>query len=207
MSHAHSIRNPDGCLRQVNKLILVVGSVIACVFSSVLQAEDSDALLSKQSSIQMFSMSEAQWIANVQAIKAKGLGDYKIASTGEYTVYIRPDPSAGLLAIAPSYSQSEKTRPWKLSVAIAADTPTSASIYEVMGEVDVAKLMRTAMEDLAPEFSVMGYMIRYGREPATIHFSIYERNRFPPIDSLNDIGRVCPTRDGQETCVRTSTLE
>ncbi len=90
--------------------------------ATVALADDPNALLSKEDAAQMFAISEAQWVANVEAVKASQSGDYAIAPSGEYTLYLRPDPSVGLLAVSPSYSPNDKNRPWKLSVTVIADT-------------------------------------------------------------------------------------
>ena len=47
----------------------------------------------------MFTMSEAQWVANVKGAKASGMGDYRVAPTGEYSMYMRPSPVDGLLIV------------------------------------------------------------------------------------------------------------
>ena len=141
------------------------------VAGQVSWAEDPNAILSKEDAAQMFAMSEAQWVANVGALKASQLGDYAIAPSGEYTLYMRPDPLAGLLAVSPSYA-SDKSRPWKLSVSVNADTPTASSLYTAMTEEDVEHILQTAMRNLAPEFPVMGYMVRNKSQPPAIHFSI-----------------------------------
>ena len=185
---------------------LTIGFVAAIFFSSLAWADDPKALLSKEDAAQMFAMSETQWVANVETIKASQLGDYQIAPTGEYTLYMRPDTSAGLLAVSPSYA-SDKSRPWKLSVSVNANTPNASSLYTAMTEEDVEHILQTAMRNLAPEFPVMGYMVRNKSQPPAIHFSIFQRNDFPEIGMINESGQVCPTQGGEKTCVRTSMIK
>lgn len=182
---------------------LTIGVVVAVFFSNPAAADDPNAILSQEDSAQMFSMSEAQWVANVETLKASQIGDYRVAPTGEYTLYMRPDHSSGLLVVSPSYRSSNKSRPWKLSVTVIADTPATSLLYGAMAEDTVEDILQTAMREMTPEFSVMGYMVRNELEPPTIHFTIFRKNDFPPIDMLNEMGRVCPTQGGQKTCVRT----
>jgi len=169
-------------------------------------AEDPDAILSKTDAAQMFGMNEAAWINNVKGIKAEAIGDYRIAPSGEYTLYLRPDPNSGLLVVSPSYRSADKSRPWKITVTTIADTPGAAEIYAAYSPTDVEGLLLTAMRELAPDFSVMGYLARNVRESPSINFSIFRKNEFPPIDSLNASGRVCPTENGRKSCVRASVI-
>lgn len=187
----------------MDKLGLTIGLVVAFFFSNPVFGGDPNAILSKEDSAQMFAMSEAQWVANVEMLKATQIGDYRVAPTGEYTLYMRPDPSWGLVVVSPSYRPSNKNRPWKLSVTVIADTSTSSLLYGAMTEDTVEDLLQTAMREMTPEFSVMGYMVRNKSEPPSIHFTIFRKNDFPPIDMLNEMGRVCPTESGKKTCVRT----
>ncbi len=187
----------------MDKLGLTIGLVVAFFFSNPASADDRNAILSKEDSAQMFAMSEAQWVANVEMLKATQIGDYRVAPTGEYTLYMRPHPSWGLVVVSPSYGPSNKNRPWKLSVTVIADTSTSSLLYGAMTEDTVEDLLQTAMREMTPEFSVMGYMVRNKSEPPSIHFTIFRKNDFPPIDMLNEMGRVCPTESGKKTCVRT----
>lgn len=182
---------------------LTIGLAVAFFFSNPAWAGDPNAILSKKDSAQMFAMSEAQWILNVETLKASQIGDYRVAPTGEYTLYMRPDPSSGLLVVSPSYRTSNKSRPWKLSVTIIADTPAASLHYGAMSEDTIEDALQTAMRELTPEFSVMGYMVRDESEPPSIHFTIFRKNDFPAIDMVNEMGRVCPTEDGKKTCVRT----
>ena len=188
------------------KLGLTIGLVVAFFFSNPAWAEDPGAILSKADSAQMFAMSEAQWIANVETIKASQIGDYRVAPTGQYSLYMRADPWSGLLIVSPSYRSYNKSRPWKLSVTVIADTPAASLLYGAMSEDTVENLLQTAMRELTPEFSVMGYMVRNESGPPSIHFTIFRKNDFPPIDMLNAMGRVCPTESGEKTCVRTRML-
>lgn len=181
---------------------LTVGFAVAVFCSNPAWAGDPNAILSKEDSAAMFAMSEAQWIANVEEIKASQTGDYRVAPTGEYTLYMRPDPSSGLLVVSPSYRPSSKSRPWKLSVTILADTPDASLLYGAMSDDTVEGVLQEAMRELAPEFSVMGYMVRKESEPPSIHFTIFRKNDFPVIDMVNEMGRVCPTDGGEKTCVR-----
>lgn len=183
-----------------------IGLIVVFCFPHPVWADNANAILSKEDSAQMFAMSEVQWIANVVAIKTNRLGDYSIVPTGEYTLYMRPDSSSGLLAVTPSYSSSNKSYPWKLSVSIIADTPAASLLYGAMAEDEVEDLLSTAMNEMTPEFSVMGYMVRNNSMPPSIHFTIFRKNDFPPIDTLNELGRVCPTQEGEKTCVRTSMI-
>ena len=185
------------------RFILIIAICTGVLWGGPVGADDPNAILSKEDSALMFAMSEAQWTANVKAIKARQLGDYRVAPTGQYTLYVRPDPSGGLLVVSPSYKPSNKSQPWKLSVTVIADAPVASHLYQGMSEDTVEDLLQTSMREMTPEFSVMGYMVRNKSEPPSIHFTIFKKNHFPPIDMLNELGRVCPTQGGKKTCVRT----
>ncbi len=183
------------------KKIIVAFILFATVTVPAL-AEDPNSLLSKHDAAQMFAMSELQWASNVQALRARRLGDYKVTPAGEYTLYMRPDPSAGLIIVTPRYKSSNKRQPWKLDVTVVADTPVSSLAYRSLDEENVEGIIQKAMREMMPAFSVMGYMVRNASERPSIHFSIFRKNAFPAIDMLNASGRVCPTRGGKKTCVR-----
>lgn len=187
----------------MRKRCLILILVVVTILSIAAWADDPNAILSKEDSASIFSLSEAQWITNVEIIKASKIGEYKVAPTGEYTLYIRSDISSGLLAVSPSYKPNDRNRPWKISVTVIADTPASSAFYRGMEEVAVEDLLHTAMREMSPEFSIMGYMVRSNSETPSIHFTIFRKNDFPPIDMLNKMGHVCPTQHGKKSCVRT----
>ena len=170
--------------------------------ANFVQAKDPNAILSKHDAGQMFAMSELQWVTNVQALRARQLGDYRVAPTGEYTLYMRPDPSSGLIIVTPRYRPQNKTQPWKLDVTVIADTRVSSLFYRGLDEENVEGVIQKAMREMRPTYSVMGYMVRNKAEPPSIHFSIFRKKTYPTIDRLNATGRVCPTWGGKKTCVR-----
>ncbi len=176
--------------------------LLIAVASSSVWADDPNALLSKDDATQMFALSKAQWAANVEAIKDRRLGDYRVTSSGEYTLYIRSDPASGLLVVTPTYSAGNERQPWKLSVSVIADTPASSLAYRTMTEETIEGVLQRAMREMRPNYSVMGYLVRNKSRPPAMHFSIFRKNAFPPIDALNEMGRVCPTQGGKKTCVR-----
>lgn len=182
--------------------IIATATLLFGALAAPVQADDPNAILSKDDPAQMFAMSEVQWAANAVTLKMLKLGDYRVTLTGEYTLYMRPNSVTGLLAVTPLYRRGNKRSPWKLSVTVTADTPASSLAYRNMDEEAVEKLLQIAMREMKPTYSVMGYMVRNKSDPPSVHFSIFKKDSFPSIDMLNEIGRVCPTQGGKKTCVR-----
>ena len=54
---------------------------------------------------------------------------------------------------------------------------------------------------MRPEFSVMGYLVRGRNKPPSLNFTIFQKGKFPPIDSLVTQGKVCPPRNGVQNCI------
>jgi hypothetical protein len=172
-------------------------------------AENPDALLSKESSKQMFALSRLAWEENARQVKAAGVGDFEVTPTGEITLIMRPTQGAGLLMVTPWYRASKENAPWKLSVTIAADEEPALSLYRSMSRDVVKSLIQASARAVAPEYSVMGYMARTtqsSRAPS-IHFTIFRAGDFPPIDMLVKMGKVCPPVGGKQVCVRSAMIE
>lgn len=210
----------DGCdsrgVDGVSKIKAIVISsahvavfILSMVASASVNAENPDALLSKDSAREMFALSQSAWEANARQVKAAGIGYYKVAPTGETSLYMRPTEGAGLLIVTPSYKSKKLSSPWKLSVTVAADQEPSLSIYRSMAPDLVNDLIQTSASEIAPEYSVMGYMVRsaQGVTAPSIHFTIFRAGDFPPIDMLNKMGRVCPPVGGKQMCIRSSMIE
>jgi hypothetical protein len=157
----------------------------------------------------MFMFSQTSWEANVRQVEAAGIGYYKVAPTGETSLYMRPSQGAGLLIVTPSYKPTNLSSPWKLSVTVAADQEPALSLYKAMAPELVKDLIQTSASQVAPEYSVMGYMARssQGITAPAIHFTIFRAGDFPPIDMLNKLGKVCPPVGGKQMCIRSSMIE
>lgn len=179
-----------------------------CLLIAPAKAEDPDAILSPNDSRQMFALTEAEWVANVSQIKAAGVGDVAVAPSGEYTLYMRPAPDLGVVAISPSYGRGSQ-RPWKLTVTTFYDRQPFAMLYndEAFTEQDAVRVVKQAVEDMKPDFTVMGYLVRDQVNPPIFTFTIFEKGVFPPMDGLNAAGTVCPTQDGRMLCIRKKMLQ
>jgi hypothetical protein len=81
---------------------LLAALFIGLMISASAQAENPDALLSKDSARAMFGLSQSAWEKNARQIRAAGAGDFRIAPTGEYSLYMRPSADAALLIVTPS---------------------------------------------------------------------------------------------------------
>lgn len=190
----------------------IVIKLMAALFSVLLtaanaHAENPDALLSKDSAREMFGLSRSAWEENARQVKAAGVGDFTITATGEYTLYMRPAPGAGMLMVTPWYNASKESAPWKLSITVAADEEPALSLYMSMSSDDVENLVRISAHEMAPEYSVMGYMARNSRIAPSFHFTVFRAGDFPPIDIMTKMGRVCPPSGGKPKCVRASMIE
>jgi hypothetical protein len=165
-------------------------------------AEDPNAILSKSDATQMFLLPFPKWRENVTQLKAAGVADLAVTNRGDYTMIMRPAPNAGLLMVTPEYQGSKKTQPWKLMVSIAADVEPSLSLFSAMSEKEVERLVKKAAADMAPDFTVMGYMARDGVKPPHMHYTIFKMGDFPPLDMFVAAGKVCPLLNGKPTCIR-----
>ena len=164
----------------MTRTISIVGTIkfmialpILFFVSANAHAENSDAILSKESARDIFGLSRSAWVENVHQVKAAGIGDFAIAPTGEYTLYLRPEPGAGLLMVTPWYEAPNMNTPWKLSVTVAADEEPALSVYRSMSPYDVKSLIQMSTDEMEPEYSVMGYMSRNSQSIPSINFTIF----------------------------------
>ena len=193
--------------RIVGTITFLVALPIVFFVSANVHAENLHAILSKESTRDMFGFSRSVWVENVRQVKAAGVGDFAITPTGEYTLYLRPTPGAGLLIITPWYEAPNINTPWKLSVTVAADEEPVLSVYLSMSPDDVKNLIQISIGEMEPEYSVMGYMFRNSQSVPSIHFTIFQAGDFPLIDMLNKMGRVCPPVEGKQVCIRSSMID
>ena len=198
----------------MRKTIRIVGTIkflialpIVFFVSANAHAENPDAILSKESARDMFGISRSAWVENVHQVKAAGIGEFAITPTGEYTLYLRPTPGAGLLMVTPWYKAPNINTPWKLTVSVAADEEPVLGVYLSMSPDDLKNLTQVSTGEMKPEYSVMGYMSRNSQSAPSIHFTIFRVGDFPLIDMLNKQGRVCPPVEGKQVCIRSSVIE
>ena len=198
----------------MRRTINIVGAIkfltalpIVFFVSANTHAENPDALLSKESAREMFDLSRPAWVENVRQVKAAGIGDFAITPAGQYTLYLRPAPGAGLLMITPWYEAPNMNTPWKLSVTVAADEDPALSVYLSMSPDDVKNIIQMSTREMEPEYSVMGYMSRNFQSVPSIHFTIFRVGDFPSIDMLNKMGYVCPPVEGKHVCIRSSMIK
>ena len=198
----------------MRRTISIVGTIkfltalpIVFFVSANAHAENPDAILSKESARDMFGLSRSAWVENVRQVKAAGMGDFAITPTGEYTLYLRPTPGAGMLMVTPWYEAPNMNTPWKLSVTVVADEEPVLNVYLSMSLDDVKNLIQISAGEMEPEYSVMGYMSRNSQSAPSIHFTIFRAGDFPSIDMLNKMGRVCPPVEGKQVCIRPSMIE
>ena len=185
---------------------LVAGVLAVSPFELILAA-GPDAILSIEDARQMFSLPRPAWEENVRQLKAGGYGNYAITPTGEYTMYMRPAPGTGLLAVTPSYNPGNDSAPWKLSVTVAADEEPAHSIYNAMSHDEVEELVKVSASEMTPDFSVMGYMVRGSQSVPSVHFTIFKAGDFPPIDLMVGSGNVCPLSGGEPKCIRAEMIQ
>ena len=87
-------------------------------------------------------------------------------------------------------------------VSTAADVEPSRSLFSTMSEKEVERLVRKAAADMAPDFTVMGYMARDDVNPPHMHYTIFKKGDFPLLDMFVAAGKVCPLLNGKPTCIR-----
>jgi len=184
----------------VSAVVIAIG--LSIVPDLPAQAEDPNALLSKNDAGQMFSVPHGAWKENVIQLKAAGVADFAITDTGDYTMIMRPSPDVGLLMVTPAYEQSSKTKPWKLMVSTAYDMEPHLSSFTSMSVDEVERIITKAAEDMMPEFTVMGYLARDGVNVPHVHFTIFKAGDFPLLDKFVAAGKVCPLQNGVPTCIR-----
>ena len=173
------------------------------------RAGNPDTILSKEDAGAMFNLSRVAWEEKARHVKAAGMGDFAIAPTGEYALSMRPNPGGGKLLVTPSYKATNENAPWKLSVTVAGDEEPAFSYYMSMSPDVVKELIQKSAREMAPEYSVMGYMARNPNSTVapSIHFTIFRAGDFPPVDMMNKMGKVCPPRGGKQVCVLSSMIE
>lgn len=190
-------------------MMILLGSVKA-------YAENPDTMLSKDDAKKMFAMSRSAWEENARIIKAARVGHFRITPKGQYTLYMRPALGLGLIIVTPFYAttraakpwiKASDKKPWKLSVTLAADEEPVLSLYRSMPASKVEEIIQIAARQMAPEYSVMGYMARNSKSAPSFHFTIFRAGVFPLVDRQVKLGKVCPPVGGKQMCVRSSLIE
>lgn len=166
----------------------------------------NESILDKQSAVEMFALSSSEWKANLVKLQITGIGEAFRNTDGTFTLIYRPDPRRGILSVTPSYSPNRESRPFKIDVTVIADQPSDWRVYESISFADIKSILEDTANSMRPEFTVMGYLVRDGKNPPMINFTIFQQGEFPPIDVLVNEGKVCPPRDGEQNCILESQL-
>ena len=180
-------------------LTLTILTILFCLNYNF--AWSSEDILDKNDALRMFGMSKEQWKENVSGLKSLRIGNFKVTSDKNITLYYRPTPQRGFLVITPMYKNDNSKKPWKILVTVIQDKKLDANLFNSMPINDVRSLLQKTSKQMQPEFSVMGYLTRGGSSPPTLNFNIFEKGKFPPIDLMISKGNVCPLKNGKQECI------
>jgi len=182
------------------KLTLLCLTLAVLLGSAGVSHGQQDPILDKQDAIKMFALSYSEWKQNVTNLKNMGIGRMLQNADGTFTLKYRPDPQRGMLSVTPSYKLNQKNKPFKIDVGVIFDRQ-GRHLYETKTFSEIKVLLINTANSMRPEFSVMGYLVRDGNTPPSIHFTIFQRGEFPPVDVMVSQGNVCPPRNGKQVCI------
>ena len=114
-------------------------------------------VLSKDDAASMFSLSLAAWKENVIGLKSIGRADYDTNGTDEYTLLY--DTEFARVVTTPSYSKTNMTKPWKLSMAIIYN-PEASAFFNLPTKDGLKNYIASIYEEMLPEYTVFTKVIR-----------------------------------------------
>jgi len=161
--------------------------VILIIILLSTQPLNAETILSKGDAIEMFGMSKEQWKKNLLLGKSAGLMDFNITQDGNYKMLLR---TIGLLTVTPVYEGGDNM-PIQLIVESIFDEEPYSTTEQTRAEFEIDLIFVEAMQDMRPEFSVVGHMNRIESGPVTYFFTIVRKGAFPEIDLLNEKERAC----------------
>ena len=166
--------------------------IISFLFTANIALSDT-TFLQKSSADDMFKLTKREWIDNLKQLKLNKVADFKEyigENFKEYTMMMRTNPGTGLLMVTPIYFES-KLRPIQIHVSISADEKSINIFYNNMKINDVKSMIEDAVDEMQPEYTVFGYMVRNKKIIPSLHFIILEKDKFPEMDYLQENGLKC----------------
>ena len=127
-------------------------------------------VLSKDDAASMFSMSLEAWKENVIGLKSIGWADYDTNGTDEYTLMY--DTEFARVVTTPSYSKTNISKPWKLSVALIYN-PQASAFFNLPTKDGLKSYIASIYEEMLPEYTVYIKVLRSTKK--VIHeYQIFE---------------------------------
>tara|TARA_B100001057_G_C22552614_1_gene834074 strand:+ start:122 stop:679 length:558 start_codon:yes stop_codon:yes gene_type:complete len=176
------------------KKLLVAIYLIICV--NPVFASDF-TVLPKADAASMFSMSLEAWKENVIGLKSIGKADYDTNGTDEYTlmydteIYGTEMYDTGLARVVttPSYSKTNISKPWKLSVAIIHN-PEASAFFNLRNKDGLKGYIASIYEEMLPEYTVFTKVISSSTK--VIHeYQIFEYGYDETVDEYAAIQKGC----------------
>ena len=166
------------------KKILVAIYLIICVNPAF--AADY-TVLSKDDAASMFSMSLEAWKENVIGLKSIGRADYDTNGTDEYTLMY--DTEFARVVTTPSYSKTNISKPWKLSVAIIYN-PEASAFFNLRNKDGLKGYIASIYEEMLPEYTVFTKVISSSTK--VIHeYQIFEYGYDETVDEYAATQKGC----------------
>ena len=166
------------------KKLLVAIYLIICI--NPVFASDY-TVLSKDDAAPMFSMSLEAWKENVIGLKSIGRADYDTNGTDEYTLMY--DTGFARVVTTPSYSKTNISKPWKLSVAIIHN-PEASAFFNLRNKDGLKGYIASIYEEMLPEYTVFTKVISSSTK--VIHeYQIFEYGYDETVDEYAATQKGC----------------
>jgi len=114
-------------------------------------------VISKNDAASMFSLSLAAWKENVIGLKSIGRADYDTNGTDEYTLMYNTEFAR--VVTTPSYSSSNISKPWKVTLGIIY-FPAGSAFFNLMSKDDLKNYIASIYEEMLPEYTVYTKVMR-----------------------------------------------
>ena len=135
----------------MKKILFSIIAASTCFWAVLASAQE---VFSKQEAASLFSMSLEEWKNNAINAKNAGAAGYDTDGDLSHTMFFQaPD---GRVVVTPNYSHSNKSKPWKLYVAIIFDG-FNAALMQSLTDSELKKVhIENLYKEMLPEFTVFG---------------------------------------------------
>ena len=135
----------------MKKILFSFIVLVTCFWTAVTSAQE---VFSKQEAAGLFSMSLEDWKNNAINAKNAGAAGYDTDGDLSHTMFFQA-PN-GRVVVTPNYSHSNKSKPWKLSVALIFDG-FNAALMQSLTDSELKKAhIEDVYKEMLPEFTVFG---------------------------------------------------
>lgn len=139
------------------KILVFLVSLIFIV-PTIAFSDDTSSIevFSKTDAAAMFGMSLDEWKVNVVGASQSGAASYNTDGDLKYTMSF-PAPN-GFVTVTPSYSESNQSRPWKLSVGVLFQSGSDIGLLAMDNE-DLKSFIEDIYREMLPEYIVFSNFI------------------------------------------------